>query len=57
MAKDLVALEKASGYKEKEFGAAVKVSDARADAAEKKCYENHLMHQVSYYKLGRYFPT
>ena len=53
--KDLVALEKAAGYKIEELEAAVKASDARAEAAEKKCYENHLMNQVGYYKTIKYY--
>ena len=50
MVKDLVALEKAAGYKTEELEAAVKASDARAKAAENKSYQNHLMHQVCYNK-------
>ena len=50
MAKDLVALEKAAGFKTEELEAAVKASDARAKTAENKSYQNHLMHQVCYNK-------
>ena len=46
MTKDLVALEKVSAYKLEKLQSDVQSSKARADAAEKKCYENHLMHQV-----------
>ena len=46
MTKDLMALEKVSAYKLEKLQSEVQSSKARADAAEKKCYENHLMHQV-----------
>ena len=47
MTKDLEALEKATSYKVEKLQAVVNASDSRAEAAEKKCYENHLVHQVS----------
>ena len=46
-----MALEKAYNYKAEELEAAAKLSDARKEAAEKKCYENHLIHQVNDHKL------
>ena len=46
MTKDLIALEKVSAYKLEKFQSDAQSSRSRADAAEKKCYENHLMHQV-----------
>ena len=48
MTKDLTALEKVSAYKFEKLQADVQTSRARAETAEKKCYENHLMHQVRY---------
>ena len=49
ISKDLSALEKVSAYKVERLQADVQASIARADGAEKKCYENHLMHQVRYF--------
>ena len=49
MTKDLSALEKISSYKVEKLQAAVEASQDRTKEAEKKCYENHLMHQVSHY--------
>ena len=46
MSKDLTALEKISAYKVEKLQNEVETSKARADGAEKKCYENHLMHHV-----------
>ena len=51
ISKDLSALEKISAYKVERLQADVQISIARADGAEKKCYENHLMHQVWYFVL------
>jgi len=45
ISKDLSALEKVSAYKVERLQADLQISRARADGAEKKCYENHLMHQ------------
>ena len=44
--KDLSSLEKVSSYKVVKLQSDVSSSLARAEAAEKKCYENHLLHQV-----------
>ena len=49
MTKDLEALEKATSYKVEKLQAAVNTSESRAESAEKKCYENHLVHQVRYF--------
>ena len=46
IAKDLSSLEKVSSYKVVKLQSDVSSSLARAEAAEKKCYENHLLHQV-----------
>jgi hypothetical protein len=58
MTKDLEALEKSASYKVEKLQAVVNASNSRVEAVEKKGYENHLVHQVSYFcAVLQYLPN